>query len=34
MTKKITELNSGYCLNVNIINNLCYTIGDRELLSP
>ena len=33
MIKKLNEIDSGYCLNRNIINNLCYA-DDTALFSP
>ena len=33
MIKKLNEIHSGYCLNGNIINNLCYAY-DIALFSP
>ena len=33
MIKKLNEIHSGYCLNGNIINNICYA-DDTELFSP
>ena len=33
MIKKLNEIHSGYCLNGNIINNLCYA-DDIALFSP
>ena len=33
MIKKLNEIHSGYCLNGNIINNLCYA-DDTALFSP
>ena len=33
MIKKLNEIRSGYCLNGNIINNLCYA-DDIALFSP
>ena len=33
MIKKLNEIHSGYCLNGNIINNICYA-DDTALFSP
>ena len=33
MIVKLNQIKSGYCLNGNIINNLCYA-DDTALLSP
>ena len=33
MINKLNEIHSGYCLNGNIINNLCYA-DDTALFSP
>ena len=33
MIKKLNEIHSGYCLNGNIINNLCYS-DVTALFSP
>ena len=33
MIKKLNEIHSAYCLNGNIINNLCYA-DDTALFSP
>ena len=33
MIKKVNEIHSGYCINGNIINNICHA-DDTALFSP